>query len=57
MCLHTMLMREVFPAPFEPRSPKHFPLWMASEKPLTATFSAFPSFGGYTFLMLSIMME
>lgn len=52
-----MLMREVFPAPLEPRSPKHCPLWIESEKPLTATFSAFPSFGGYTFLMLSIITE
>jgi len=39
----TMLIKDVFPAPFGPSIPKHSPRGTARDSPLTATFGGFPS--------------
>lgn len=53
----TMLIKEVFPAPFGPSIPKHSPRGTARDNPLTASFGGFPSLPGYIFLKLLQTME
>jgi hypothetical protein len=43
-CQRTILMKDVFPAPFGPSIPKHWPFGRASDNPRTASLSGFPSF-------------
>jgi hypothetical protein len=52
----TMLMKDVFPAPFGPSIPKHWLFWRIGDNPRTANLSGFPSLPGQTFLRLWQMM-